>query len=147
MDISDTAVTEARGGCLCGAVRYQVSGPLRPSVACHCEQCRRTSGHYVSATACRQRDLTFDEDRGLAWYRSSDFAERGFCRECGSSLFYRRTNVTPEEQRISIMSGTLDTPTGLSTAGHIFCAAKSDYYEIADDTPHLSIGYDSAPYD
>ena len=46
-----------RGGCLCGAVRYEAQGPLRPVVACHCDMCRRTSGHFAAATAVRREAL------------------------------------------------------------------------------------------
>ena len=45
------------GGCLCGGVRYAVTGPLRDIIACHCEQCRRSSGHFVAATACRREQI------------------------------------------------------------------------------------------
>ncbi len=78
-----------RGSCECGAVAYEVSGPLRPVVGCHCRQCRKTSGHYVAATQCAKSDVTLTMDRALKWYRSSTNAERGFCNTCGSSLFWR----------------------------------------------------------
>ena len=116
----------ASGGCLCGAVRYRVEGRLRPVVACHCSQCRRTSGHHVAATSARRDAVSITGE--VTWYVSSDSARRGFCGTCGANLFWQSS---PE--RLSIMAGTLDTPTGLRMAGHIFCADKSDYYEIADD--------------
>ena len=142
-DDFDSGVTQAAGGCLCGAVRYRIDGPMRPPVSCHCEQCRRTSGHYVSATACRQVDLTFESEDGLTWYRSSEDAERGFCRNCGSNLFY----WPKARETISIMAGTLDAPTGLTTAGHIFVAEKSDYYTLDDALPKHAGSYDSARLD
>ena len=121
------------GGCLCGGVRYSVRGALRDVIACHCSQCRRTSGHYVAATSAATADLTLDAASTLTWYRSSASAQRGFCNRCGSNLFWR-----PErdgEARISIMAGTLDLPTGLRMVEHIFVADKSDYYELADGVP------------
>ena len=78
-------MTDQTGGCLCGGVRYRVTGPLRPVVTCHCRQCRRTSGHFAAFTACAAGDLVLDSDRTLRWYRSSPEAERGFCGECGAS--------------------------------------------------------------
>ncbi len=54
-------MTSATGGCLCGAVRYELQGRLRAVVACHCGQCRRTSGHYVAATAVRHDRLRLVE--------------------------------------------------------------------------------------
>src|ERR1043165_4387608 len=96
----------ARGHCLCGAVQYEVLGPLREVVGCHCEMCRRTSGHYVAATACRPEHLRLIEARGLRWYRSSEIARRGFCQHCGSNLFWEPANSA----YVSIMAGTLDQP-------------------------------------
>lgn len=116
----------ATGACLCGAVRFRVWGPLRDSLACHCSQCRRSSGHYWSATRAATADLELTEQRGLAWFASSSAARRGFCRECGSSLFWQPTGGSTT----SIGSGTLDTPTGLRTLGHIFTVDKSDYVDI-----------------
>jgi len=53
--MSEQAAPTARGRCLCGAVRYELRGPLRPVVACHCNMCRRTSGHFAAATAARRK--------------------------------------------------------------------------------------------
>jgi hypothetical protein len=121
----------ARGGCLCGGVRYEVNGALREVIACHCSQCRRTSGNYVAATSARNDDLVLTEQATLAWYRSSDEAERGFCARCGGNLFWRHVGG----RSTSIMAGTLDPPTRLKLAAHIFVDAKSDYYDIGDGAP------------
>lgn len=124
----------AKGGCLCGAVTYTVSGEMRPVIACHCQQCRKTSGHYVAATAAR-RDLI--KITGTpTWYQSSDFARRGFCSTCGSNLFWDGPG-----DDMSIMAGTLDSAPDLALEGHIFCADKGDYYQIADGLP-ASDSYD-----
>ncbi len=115
------------GSCLCGAVKYQVSGPLRNVVACHCQQCRKQTGNYMSATAAKDGDLQFIEDRGLKWYRSSNTAKRGFCSECGSVLFWKGEG----RDYTAIAAGSLDGKTGLALEGHIFCDNAGDYYEIA----------------
>lgn len=124
------------GGCLCGAVTYRIAGPLRDVVACHCGQCRKTSGHFVAATAVRAEDLTIAEDGALRWYRSSEAAERGFCGVCGASLFWRRI----DGDQIGIMAGGLDGPTGLSLAVHIFVKDAGDYYDIPSDARTLDDG-------
>ena len=116
------------GSCLCGAVRYTVSAPMRPVIACHCTQCRKTSGHHVAATAAPRDAVTIAGE--LCWYRSSEEARRGFCPVCGSNLFWDGPG-----SQLSIMAGSLDGTTGLSLVGHIFCATKGDYYEIADRLP------------
>ena len=116
------------GSCLCGAVRYQVSGAMRPVIACHCVQCRKSSGHHVAATSAPRDSVAIEGE--VTWYASSDEARRGFCGTCGSQLFWDGPG-----QNLSIFAGTLDNPTGLTLAGHIFCADKGDYYDIADGTP------------
>src|SRR5208282_6413584 len=58
----------AKGSCLCGGVRYEVRGPLRDVIACHCSQCRRTTGHYMAATAAKRAHFTVTRDDGLRWY-------------------------------------------------------------------------------
>ncbi len=121
-----------KGSCLCGGVTYEVSGPMRPSVACHCLQCRKTSGHYVSATQAGADQLRITKDETLAWFQSSPKAQRGFCRVCGASLFWRHE---ADNGATSIMSGTLDGPTGITTAKHIYTAFKGDYYEIEAGVP------------
>ena len=116
------------GSCLCGRVSYSVDGPLRPVVACHCVQCRKTSGHYVAATSAMREHVTIKGE--VSWYHASDTARRGFCPTCGSSLFWDGQGVN-----LSIHAGTLDGATGLAMIGHIYCADKGDYYELADDLP------------
>ena len=128
-----TSATDVRatGGCLCGAVRYEVRGELRDVVVCHCEMCRRTHGHIGAYTAAAKSALRVVESRGLKWYASSSFARRGFCGECGARLFWER----PERDTISITAGTIDPPTGLSTILQIHCEDAGDYYTIAPDVP------------
>jgi hypothetical protein len=118
------------GGCLCGQVRYRIAGALRGVIACHCSQCRRTSGHYAAMTSAPSANITTVSD-SLVWYRSSDTAERGFCSRCGGNLFWKQAG----RDAISITAGTLDTPTRLHVDKHIFVADKSDYYTIDDGVP------------
>ena len=120
------------GSCLCGAVTYTLTGDLRNSVACHCVQCRKTSGHYVSATQVGPDQLSITKDDSLRWYQSSPQAQRGFCATCGSSLFWRHD---ADNGATSVMSGTLDGATGITTEKHIFVADKGDYYTLADNLP------------
>lgn len=114
------------GRCLCGAVAYEIDGPVGDSVACHCEMCRKTSGHFWSASQVTVAALRLLRDDGLTWYRSSDAAKRGFCSTCGSSLFWEMDG----EGMISVATGTLDMPTGTRTKKHIYVAAKGDYYDL-----------------
>ena len=122
----------ATGGCLCGAVRYAVDGPLRDVLVCHCHECQRWLGRACAATAAWRRDLRFAEERGLRWVASpqSDAgARRGFCGACGSSLFWE----APGRETISIAAGTLDADHGLRTVGHIYVAQAGAYDPPPDD--------------
>ena len=121
------------GGCLCGAVRYEVRGVLRDVVNCHCSMCQRLHGGFGPHSKAPKANITITEDRGLAWYQTSAVARRGFCRECGSGLFWEPFNL----DATGIIAGSLDVPTGLKTMGHIFVGEKSDYYEISDDLPQF----------
>ena len=115
------------GGCLCGAVRYEVLGPLKPVVACHCSQCRKTSGHFWASTLVQKANFKLSEDKGLRWFSSSSFAQRAFCSDCGSSVFYRRND---REDKIAVAAGTLDGPSGTHMEKHIFLDDAGDYYDI-----------------
>jgi hypothetical protein len=122
----------ATGRCLCGAVRYEVRGPLRQVLFCHCEECRRWHGHVCATTAARRDDLVVLDGRGLRWIQSphSDAkARRGFCGECGSSLFWD----PPGRETISIAVGTLNGPTGLRAISHWYVSQAGDYYELPED--------------
>lgn len=131
--MSTVQTARATGGCLCGAVRYELHGPLRKVVYCHCEQCRKTSGHFVAATAVDHEYLRLTEDAGLTWYQSSGIARRGFCKTCGSSLFWSPSHG----KYVGIMAGALDAPTGLTSREHIHVEDASDYYELTDGLPQF----------
>lgn len=131
------------GQCLCGAVRYRVDGRLRPVIACHCTQCRRATGHYMAATAAMREHITIDGAENITWFTSSDTARRGFCRHCGSNLFWEGK----DRPHISITAGSLDSPTGLKLGRHIFVADKGDYYRVDDGVAQSQAveGYDPTP--
>ncbi|NQZ30997.1 MAG: GFA family protein [Oceanospirillaceae bacterium] len=118
------------GGCLCGAIRYQISGPMRDVIACHCQQCQKSSGHHVAATRVAMTDFKLNQSTRLKWFHSSRSAKRGFCENCGSNLFW-----TKEDGSISIFAGTLDQPCGLRLSKHIFVEDKADYYDLTDNLP------------
>ena len=119
------------GGCLCGGVRYEVHGKLRNVIACHCVQCRRQSGHFVTATACRRSNFKLVKADSLRWYVAVPGFRRGFCNNCGSPLFFEEEGG----ERVSISAGSLDEPQGLTIAAHIFASEAGDYYKIDGSAP------------
>lgn len=113
---------------------------MQDVLICHCEECRRWHGHSSAFTAARREDLVLGDDRSLRWIESAGSdanARRGFCTECGSSLFWD----APRRATISIAAGTLDGDAGLRVVGHVYVSQKSDYYDIPDDgLPHHDRG-------
>jgi hypothetical protein len=98
------------GGCQCGAVRYAIFAEATHGSICHCRMCQKASGNYFAAFARVPLE-------GFAWtrgepavFKSSDLVERGFCRACGTPLFFRYTDL----ERISVAVGSLDDPARVS---------------------------------
>ncbi|MGV1756436.1 GFA family protein [Rhizobium sp. A22-96] len=127
---------EHSGACLCGGVRFKTRGELREVVACHCSQCRKQTGLYYAATNVPIANLVIEGEEAITWYRASTFARRGFCKTCGSALFWAADGA----EEISIMAGLFDQPTGVEISYHIYCADKGDYYEITDGLPQYRQG-------
>jgi len=125
------------GSCACGGVAFRATGPLRALVACHCGQCRRTSGHFWTATSVPNDRFKLLRDQTLHWYRSSEAAERGFCNGCGASLFWRPTG----EETMHPSPGSFDDPLGMAISEHIYTEDASDYYAI----PGIHPAESSAP--
>lgn len=123
--------SEHHGSCLCGAVRLTVRGALAPPDACHCTQCRKSSGHYFASTDVPRSALRVEGSEHVAWFRSSARVRRGFCRHCGATLFWDPL----ARDRIAVAMGAFDTPTGTQLARHIYVADRGDYYTIADGLP------------
>ncbi len=125
---------EHRGSCLCGAIAFEVKGELPAPDACHCTKCRKHSGHVLAGSDVKREALTIHGVESLTWYQSSEKVRRGFCRTCGSSLFFDPLD-TAKHDWIGVCMGAFDTPTRTKLAIHIFVADKGDYYDIADGVP------------
>ncbi|MBP3127240.1 GFA family protein [Thalassospira sp. ER-Se-21-Dark] len=123
--------TVYRGGCHCGDVRYEVHGPIDDAVMCHCELCRKLHGHVSSYARFDRHHLKLAKGDGLRWYRMSDKTDRGFCKECGTALFWRPVR----NDNMALMPGTLDDTKGMTTVGQIYCADKGDYYPLDPAIP------------
>ncbi|PSJ61868.1 GFA family protein [Kumtagia ephedrae] len=121
------------GSCNCGAIRFRTTGRLRDVIYCHCSQCRKQTGHFYAATNVTDADLLVEGTDNITWFQSSSAAKRGFCRTCGSALFWKLDG----DPTISVMAGLFDHPTGLSGTCHIFVSDKGDYYELTDGLPRF----------
>lgn len=123
-----------RGSCLCGAVTFEVEGALRGPDACHCTICRKVSGHIYAGTDVKRANVTIHGEEHVTWYRSSEKVRRGFCKTCGTNLFF---DPPPERDWLGIAMGAFDSPTDTKLVVHIYTANKGDYYEIADGVPQF----------
>mgnify|MGYP003953263379 CR=1 FL=1 len=119
------------GQCLCGSVVFSIFSELREVIFCHCGQCLKTHGHFSAYTETSEKNIEWGATSSLSWYQSSPKAQRGFCKNCGASLFYK----LDESDQISVSAGCLEKPTKLRPSCHIYVKDTSDYYEITDHLP------------
>jgi hypothetical protein len=132
-------MTTTTGGCLCGQVRYEVSGQPAMVAVCHCRNCQRQAGSAFSIIAGYPRDavkisgtLTTYRDQGED---SGQPVLRQFCGRCGSPIL---SDVGAMPSLLFIKAGTLDDPSGLEPAIHIFCASKQPWVEIPAGVPQAA---------
>jgi len=125
-------VSEAhKGACLCGAVSFEVAGALPGPDACHCSQCRKTSGHVWASTDVARSAVTIHGADNVTWFQSSSQVRRGFCSTCGSALFWDPI----QKDFLGIAMGAFEQPTNTRLRIHIHVADKGDYYGIDDGLP------------
>ncbi len=122
----------ATGQCLCGAVTYTADGVDTHIHGCHCSMCRRWSGGPGLAAAVDS--VTFNGPESIGRYQSSAWAERGFCKQCGTNLFYH----LKEADRYIMWLGTFDNQTPFELAGEIYIDEKPASYAFAGDHPRLT---------
>jgi hypothetical protein len=122
------------GGCLCGAVRYEVHEPLYDPHYCHCRKCQKASGAPVIAGAFLTREayrLTSGEPK---FFRSSPIVERGFCAGCGTYLVYRPL-ITEWSDWIIITIASLDHPEQVPPIRHYGIESRIAWFDTQDDHP------------
>lgn len=114
------------GSCCCGKIAYTAK-TVEPLWYCHCQQCRKMTGHYMAAAQVKLSNIEIEGEP--KWYYVSALSRHGFCPDCGSQLFWRNDN----NDFLSITGGTIDGASNLKVAGHVFVGEKGDYYEISGD--------------
>lgn len=130
--MNESNAREYTGHCLCGTVRLAATTSPDGVHACHCSQCRRWSGGPLPCVEAQVRWLEGAQD--IVWYGSSDWAERGFCRHCGSTLAYR----LKENGMTMVAVGLFDDPAGLSLHGEIFVDSEPMDLRFAGDHERLT---------
>jgi len=119
------------GQCLCGAVTIH-SPDAKDIGVCHCGFCRRWSGGPMLALHCGP-DVTFSGTEHITVFASSDWAERAFCKRCGTHLYYK---LLPTGEYF-VPAGTFDSA-DLQLASQIYIDKKPAYYDFANQTPLLT---------
>ena len=127
--MSDTAPEKMTGGCLCGAVRFAATPKHTDFGICHCSMCRRWTAGPFFAMECGAT-VQIEDPSNLGIYRSSEWAEREFCKACGTPLFYRL--IDSDSYAVSVEA--FDDRSGFSMSSQIFIDEKPSYYEFANKT-------------
>jgi len=137
-----TQPTRLTGGCQCGAVRYELMGPVRRACICHCRMCQKASGQPFMAFA------TVDQEQ-LRWtrgtpavFRSSNLAQRGFCRDCGTPLTFQ---FQSQGEEIAMTIGSLDDPTAVSPTTQYGVESAIAWCATLSDLPRVTTEDDFGP--
>jgi hypothetical protein len=130
------------GGCLCGAVRYQLTGAGTNLCYCHCTSCRRSAGAPAVPWGSFAR-TAFSVTRGsILEYRSSPQVARGFCAHCGTALTYRHERRATE---IDVTLASLDDPAAFAPQMHVWVGEKLPWVSIGDGLPQFEQGPQTHP--
>jgi hypothetical protein len=121
------------GGCLCGTARFAAQPPILFCCHCHCHWCRRAHG-AAFVTWVGVRDVSFRLMTGetLRWYRSSEQSERGFCNQCGTTMFFRST-LAPGEMHIAL--ACVDDAAEIEPKAHVFYDTHVNWVTLGDELP------------
>ncbi len=126
------------GQCLCGAVTFKADAAQRHVAACHCAMCRRWAGGGPFMAVNCGTDINFEnaiaDGDNIGVFRSSEWAERGFCKACGTSLFYRLVDAGV----YYVPVGLLEDQSGEELNLQIFIDEKPAFYELAGDIPAMT---------
>ncbi len=123
------------GGCMCGAVRYEVVGEPRIVGHCHCHSCRRHTGAPVVTLVAFEADQVKFTKRDRKIYNSSPGVRRGFCDKCGTSLTWEGEYTG--HAIIDLHISTLDNPDAFIPTVHWHHSERIDWFDVADNLPRL----------
>ncbi|WP_299139577.1 GFA family protein [uncultured Tateyamaria sp.] len=123
---------EAKGGCLCGAVRFVARDVPATFGICHCPMCRRWTGSALVEVSIKTENITWEGAEHIATRAGSDWAERAWCRECGTGLYFRQTKKGEWFGSTDLPLGIFDDPNGFTLTHEIFTDHTPDGFEIVD---------------
>ncbi|MEO0419587.1 MAG: GFA family protein [Pseudomonadota bacterium] len=126
---NDCIAEPLTGQCLCGAVSITIRNAHREVDVCHCSMCQKWTGSMYAGIEAGE--FTILGEGNVSIYQSSNWAERAFCKTCGSSLWY---TFVPTGNR-TFLAGLFDLPEGVPIKHQIFVDEKPDWYELAQKSP------------
>ncbi|ELS01460.1 hypothetical protein Xen7305DRAFT_00011640 [Xenococcus sp. PCC 7305] len=124
---------EIKGSCLCGAVKLSTTSINKHIAACHCSMCRKWGGGPFLGAEC-ESEISFSGQENIGSYQSSEWAERGFCKNCGTHLFYRLKG----KNHYFLPAGIFDNSEELVFAQQVFIDEKPEYYAFANNTENMT---------
>jgi len=133
----ENSMTVYTGSCLCGGVRFSVTGPLEPIQICHCSQCRKAQGAPFASNVpvkLAQFELHAGEDI-LTMFRSSPAKTRAFCSRCGSPIYSRREDLPGV---LRVRAGLFEQPLRARPSLHAYVGDKANWWTIDDDLPQFA---------
>jgi hypothetical protein len=128
-----TQLLSGKGSCLCEAVRISANNMSNKVGACHCNMCRKWTGGPLMAIDCGS-DVSFQGEENIGIYNSSQWADRGFCKQCGNHLFYRFKATN----QYFIPAGLFDGGENLIFDHQVFIDEKPEYYCFANETQNMT---------
>jgi hypothetical protein len=126
-----------KGGCFCGAIRYQAAGAPFHQTSCHCSMCRRAAGAPLVAWFSVPRSSFRFVQGAPTRYRSSAKATRSFCPRCGTQLTFEG-DATPDE--LDVTTCSLDDPERVPPADHVYTSTRLAWVKLADGLPEYTEG-------
>jgi len=128
-----TIPSERTGQCLCGAVSFKATHVPEEFSVCHCRMCRQWTGSALFGVSIPKQHVQWQGEAQIAEYKSSNWAKRGFCRKCGSNLYFQFTlpgETWTDETEIPL--GLFDDPNGFRLRSEIYSDEAPDSYQLVD---------------
>jgi hypothetical protein len=139
-NFGDPMETILRGGCYCGAIRFEIND-LFDAGYCHCSICQRFSGAPAvvwANTPARNFRITKGKPKGFS---SSDHWVRFFCPSCGSPVYQCHPSSPPDgSDLLCILIPSLDDPLAVRPTAHIWCSSRLPFFHTSDDLPQFADG-------
>ena len=123
-----------KGGCLCGKVRFEITGEVKDIIYCHCSQCRKAQGSAFATNGNLDENkfrITSGKD-DLTGYKYSPEQTKYFCKHCGSPII-SKNKLNPGNVRVRL--GTIETDITERPEAHIFATSKANWEAIEGDLP------------